>query len=188
MAMCVLISMVNHEDVLLSHCDCGLQTIIVNMKRGISGKPVDSHAAAYSASYSTKMRYEKKGKDRQRNIKNEIKQDFYDCLSKHGVSKTNDGLDILDHIRKSLGEKTEVTDCRSAIYNQLKSLASLQDRNKLIQLLTHNSHGEVNNDMLKVFPVLEKRSKELASRRERRVREDKIDLTFISDFMHDYCR
>jgi hypothetical protein len=68
----------------------------------------------------------------------------------------------------------------------LESL-KLAEKNLLIPLLSH-LNNEVNEDMILVFPSLEKRSKELLSGLRRKDREDKIDLQPISDFMYDYCR
>ena len=45
-----------------------------------------------------------------------------------------------------------------------------------------------NDDVLAELPTLRKRSEELFQQSERKEREDKIDLQFVSDYMHNHCR
>ena len=45
-----------------------------------------------------------------------------------------------------------------------------------------------NDNVLAELPTLRKRSEELFQQSERKEREDKIDLQFVSDYMHDHCR
>ena len=55
------------------------------------------------------------------------------------------------------------------------------------RILHLTKNGELNNEILLAYPDIRPRSQLLLGA-ERKMRKDKIDLQFISDFMHDYCR
>ena len=61
------------------------------------------------------------------------------------------------------------------------------DKRSFIKLLTHKD-GEINEDIVSALPFLAIRSKSLLEQPVRKVRSDKIDLDFISEFVHNYCR
>ena len=104
--------------------------------------------------------------------------------------------DCIEYIKRAIQvEAVKYKTYRSAddaVGSRLSQLP-LQDRNNLITLLTHTGPpgaegNEMNTDLLTFFPSLEKRSQKLLEFKQRKCREDKIDTSFISDFMHDYCR
>ena len=80
----------------------------------------------------------------------------------------------------------DTVNLHDAIQEQYDSLNQSQKRT-LIPLLTHKD-GAVNEDVLQCLPFLEARSRNLFASPVRKTRDDKIELTFISDFMHDHCR
>ena len=80
----------------------------------------------------------------------------------------------------------ETIACGEAIKNQYDKLAQSEKRT-LISLLTHRD-GMLNQSVLDALPFLRQRSEELLQNPVRKVRSDKIDLDFISEFMHEHCR
>ena len=110
----------------------------------------------------------------------------------------DDQLEFLQYMEYSVtGKKNkkrhvDITPFDSTVEFQLKSLP-LTERNELIRLLTHKPGEEddddvINEEMLTLLPSLQNRSMILLEKNARKQRADKIDLKFISDFMHDYCR
>ena len=77
---------------------------------------------------------------------------------------------------------------RASAIDQCLLDKSLKDRNHLIRLLTHHSNGTVNENMVALLPQLRDRSSILLASTGRKEREDKVDLQFIVDFMHSFCR
>jgi hypothetical protein len=122
-----------------------------------------------------------------------MKKELHEIFDRRGFQDTDDCLEYLAYVVKDLTcESTSVK--KDIIDNQLQSL-SLPDRNSLITLLTHQSNSSsddeaprLNESMLAIHPSLRKRSGELLEQKQRKIRSDKIDLQFISDFMHNYCR
>ena len=77
-------------------------------------------------------------------------------------------------------------DCCKAIEDQYESLNNSNKR-LLVLTLTHKN-GELNIQVLDTLPFLRRRCAQLLEKPVRSERSDKIDLTSISDFIHDYCR
>ena len=137
----------------------------------------------------------------------EIKEELFSKIFLTLRMDDCDAKDFLNYAMRDLdntdvGNERKQQQVQEDIFNsQLKSL-SLVERNQLYRLLTHEkpqqegADGEeaidwtLNEDMLGLFPFLRKRSSMLLNyfRDGRKSREDKIDLQFISDFMHNYCR
>lgn len=85
-------------------------------------------------------------------------------------------------------ERRTVPSNLDAIIKQRMSSLSLPERNLFIKFLTHSSDGTLNIPVLNLLPSCKNRSEQLLHQKARKVRNDKIDLQFISEFMHDYCR
>ena len=99
----------------------------------------------------------------------------------------DEALLFLCEVQADMGsESTEVINCREHIERQYNTLQQSEKR-QLIKLLTHKE-GDLNNDVIACLPFLKKRSIKLLAKPERQERTDKIDLAFISQFMHDHCR
>ena len=103
-----------------------------------------------------------------------------------------EALDFLDYVSKDIRRKKRLgamDDIDVIVNKQLKTLP-LKERNQLISLLTHQQEdkGHLNEQVLYQIPSLRKRSEILLAHTKRKIREDKIDLQFVSDFMHNYCR
>ena len=132
------------------------------------------------------MPFAEKSRHYQNKILRSMKGKVDDLFSDNQMDRVDDCLRFLDLCKSDLGPPTRVVQAEAALAAQLESL-KLAEKNLLIPLLSH-LNNEVNEDMILVFPSLEKRSKELLSGLRRKDREDKIDLQPISDFMYDYCR
>ena len=150
---------------------------------------------------------EKKFKDRSKTNRYklfwEIKEQLFTTIFVTQRMDDCDAKEFLDYAMRDLdntavGNEKRQQQAQEDIFNeQLKSL-SLVERNQLYRLLTHEKpqgdddggYWSLNEDMLGLFPFLRKRSSVLLNnmRDGRKTREDKIDLQFISDFMHNYCR
>jgi hypothetical protein len=128
--------------------------------------------------------FTKKASSTQARVRQKIKNEVGDIFTKYAMYDKNDIHMVLDYIKNDYGELDANTAFREAVAEQLQSLP-LSDRNHLIRLLTHSSKGEVNSDILKLFPGLEKRSIHLFENPTRKERADKIPLEFISEFMHN---
>jgi hypothetical protein len=129
--------------------------------------------------------FEKKSTSRQYAIKQEIKNKLNELFIQHRMDNVGDCVEFLSYFEKSLNGAVR-TSHNSAILDQLSTL-NLSQRTHLIRLLSH-TNGAPNEAILDIFPAMRERSTHLASFVDRKVREDKIDLQFVSDFMHDYCR
>ena len=115
--------------------------------------------------------------------------EIYEIFQRYKVLRKGDMLDILQYFKQYyVGDRQQVQDAEKVMKKQLKTL-SLSERNKFHRILTFSASetGALNEDMLTMFPFLRKRSMELLTAT-RQVRKDKIDLTFIDNFMHDICR
>lgn len=158
-------------------------------------------------------RFKDKSKARRYELITEIKDELFTKMFQTLRMDENDAQHCLDYVTRSLGivgkERRDQQSQESIFNKQLESL-SLLERNQLYRLLTHekslrhddnNNDGDeegaedeeewtLNEDMLGIFPFLRKRSLVILNnfRDGRKVRDDKIDLQFISDFMHNYCR
>lgn len=127
-----------------------------------------------------------KHKSRQNKVKAGMKNQLFDLFSQHQFN-ASDAVNFLHDVEKDLDyEPEELCDFRKVVEEQWCQL-SQPDKRSLISTLTHKG-GELNNDMLKCLPSLRSRSEKLLANPDRKERNDKIDVTFISDFMHDYCR
>jgi hypothetical protein len=127
-------------------------------------------------------------KEKSRASKYRIKQNFTDdflqmCENERMTDEEVVGL--LDHMKRKI-QKSGNVERKDAIQICL-SEKSLKERNDLTVLLTH-SNGELNVPMLDIFPTLRSRSMLLLASSGRKEREDKIDLSFVNEFMHGHCR
>ena len=113
---------------------------------------------------------------------------LFDMFDEYCLER-DDALAFLQVAQQELGhEPEEATNFRNVVQEQYSSLTQKEKRT-LIPLLTHTNNGAtVNESVLQCLPFLEDRSRYLLANPERKVRDDKIDLKFISDFMHDHCR
>jgi hypothetical protein len=114
-----------------------------------------------------------------------IKKTIYQLFEANGMRHLEDCLDFLNYLEKDLKVSSGRATLDTAISNQMVSL-TLPETNQFISLLSHQN-GELNEEILLAYPVIRTRSSLLLGA-ERKMRKDKIDLQFISDFMHDYCR
>ena len=116
-----------------------------------------------------------------------IQSQVFDLFLQHSLS-AQESVQLLHDIEKKMGFKIKKNiDVQNAVEAQFKSLEELSDRRSLVKLLTHSS-GKPNEDILDFFPFLRSFSEHVFHHPERQMRSDKIDLTFVSNFMHDYCR
>lgn len=139
---------------------------------------VDETTAPYSTLRSS----------RQYEIKKEIANSIELLLRKYKVDESRDGVDCLRYVEKSLYQSCpgQVVSHDSVITQQMNTL-TLPKRKELVRHLTHDGDA-LNEEALAIFPSLRTQSEHLLVTTSRKERADKIDLQFISDFMHDYCR
>ena len=127
-----------------------------------------------------------KHKSCQNKVKAEMKQQVFDMFSRNQFD-AEDAVDFLHGVEKELDHvPNEIADFREVVQDQYQSLSQTKKRS-LVSNLTHKD-GELNVEMLECLPFLRNRSVKLLANPDRKEREDKIDLSFISDFMHEYCR
>jgi hypothetical protein len=127
----------------------------------------------------------------QQNLRHKVLQQLQHILSDIQMDHREDIQELLDYLSKSLiGESKETVDCQTALQSQIHNLINLGDRNDVIRLLTHTNDGSFNTDVLALLPDFAKRSATLLEQigKKRKRRSDYIDLQFVSDYMHDYCR
>ena len=149
---------------------------------------------------SKKLQFGELSKTRQYALKQEMKKMLNSMFDKNRMDDEW-RLEFLQYMEKDVlcGRVASSQENCLVMKKQLDHM-SLQDRNTLIRLLTHkeqavdenyceeNNVTVINEDMLDIFPSLRNRSRLLAKTVQRKTRDDKIDLEFISDFMHKYCR
>lgn len=132
--------------------------------------------------------YSSLNKSRKYFVKNDIKNNIDMLFWKHKVDNVQDCLDCLRFVEKSLLQSKPVQDLDSdTLIQSVMTKLKLSERNLLVKLLTHTNE-DLNEDILKLFPSLRAKSEHLLGAGKRKTRSDKIDLSFISDFMHGYCR
>ena len=157
------------------------------------GEETAQSAPKQSASFSigTKvlvnkvLPFAKKGQTRQYKIKKDMKEHIHEMCANEMMSD-EDKLEFLDYVKRDIEDGAKFK--KQLALDICLEEKSLQDRNELTRLLTHKSNGELNESMLEIFPSLRERSIILLNSTGRKQREDKIDLQFIVDFMHDFCR
>ena len=129
-------------------------------------------------------------------VRSKICMEVFDIFIKYNMHHVDDMREVLTMFSKNyIGEKRndQEVDFENALKLQISSL-SLPMRNALCRVLTHttNNQGvvEVNERLLKVIPFLSNRSRRVLEmdKQGRKERNDKINLQFIVDFMHDFCR
>jgi hypothetical protein len=106
------------------------------------------------------------------------------------MTKTEDIGRLLGYISKELiGESPEITCVQKELKAQIEGLSCLSERNTLLTLLTQNG-TKLNSAILEYLPDFVKRSTTLLGNKgmKRNRRSDAIDLQFVVDYMHDYCR
>ena len=145
----------------------------------------DTNKATHIPPASQPTAFANKSSTRKYEIKLKMKQDLMGIFNEEKMV-TEDCLEFLKYMSKELHSISKSTPFDQVITSQLDTLG-LQERTSLIRSLTH-CNGALNQDMLKIFPVLTKRSAKLLASGPRKVRRDKIDFKFISDFMHNHCR
>lgn len=136
----------------------------------------------------TRVPYSKLKPSRQYEVKKEIAYSIELIFRKYKVDESKDGIDCLRYVEKSLYESHpgQVVSHDTVVAKQM-SILTLPKRKELIRHLTH--HGDaLNEEALAIFPSLRPQSEHLLAATARKKRADKIDLQFISDFMHNYCR
>ena len=137
--------------------------------------------------------FAKAGRSKQYLIKEKFRQGVFDLFEKYNVDTEKDRMDFIQYLVNDIQfqrKRKREAETGRIIEDQLDSL-SLSQRNNLIKMLTHKPDGEMeclNDDMLAIFPSLRKKSVHLLNQNERKEREDKIDLQFVDEFMHDHCR
>ena len=130
-------------------------------------------------------------------IKADLKRKLFEMFTGQGMNRKH-SLDFLRYVEHDLRteEPQDVVNCRRAVEEQYNTLSQPQKRT-LTTLLTHKMTEGVddeintvlNEEVLSVLPFLRRRSVRLrANSGMRKIRQDKIDLEFISDFMHNHCR
>ncbi len=139
----------------------------------------------YQALGSDRVYFDEKERSTKYAIFRTIKKTIYELFEANGMRHLSDCHDFLNYFEKNLADSSGRGNLDTAISNQIESL-TLPETNQFISLLSHQN-GELNEDILLAYPVIRTRSTLLLGA-ERKMRKDKIDLQFISDFMHDYCR
>lgn len=136
----------------------------------------------------TQMPFNKKSRKRQQHIFRSMKNVLDTLFDDNFMDQSADCIEFLDYCRSTIVDTIpcEQVQAEEAMTEQMSSL-SLAERNTLIRLLTHRG-GEINENMIGVFPSLRKRSEHLLLATKRKEREDKIPLALISKYMHDRCR
>lgn len=132
-----------------------------------------------------------------RKVRTAIASEVMNVFSKYNMITVDDMMETWNLVAKEyIGfDKIASSSFVDAFTAQEKSL-SLQDRYMLYRLLTHkppkneDDVAVINEDMIKFFPFLRKKSEHVLFLDDngRKERSDKIDMQFISDYMHDYCR
>jgi len=139
----------------------------------------------YQALGSDRVYYDQKQRSAKYLIFQNMKKKLYEMFEASGVRYLEDCYEFLHYFEKDLSESSGRATLETAISNQMESL-TLPETNLFISLLSHHN-GDLNEEILLAYPSIRKRSTILLGA-ERKMRADKIDLQFISDFMHDYCR
>ena len=134
-----------------------------------------------------KKLHKEKHKSRQYKVISVMKQEVFDILSRNNFS-AGDAVNFLHDVEKDLDHvPKDLFSFREVVKDQFNQL-SQPGKRSLISNLTHSRDGELNDEMLDCLPFLRTRSEKLLANPDRKERNDKIDVNFISDFMHDYCR
>ena len=140
---------------------------------------------------SKKAKIRKAFNDKDRSSQNktlkEMKKVMFDLFAANRMNPSN-SLSFLRRVEEELGhELKEELGFRDAVEAQYKRLDQPKKR-ALVSHLTHSSEGELNYSILQYLPFLKERSENMIEYPTRKERSDKIDLSFITEFMHDYCR
>lgn len=130
--------------------------------------------------------HKEKNRANQNKAKGTMMTQLFHVFDKYRLGRAEAHYFLQDALSELGYEPDEEVNMRDTIEDQYKSLTQAQKRT-LIPLLTHRD-GAVNEGVLQCLPFLADRSRNLLQNPDRKVRDDKIDLTFISDFMHDHCR
>lgn len=128
-------------------------------------------------------------------VRREIGQSIFKQFRMSRVNFTaGDMIDVVKFccINMIGGDQTWDPSFHEKIRKQYNSL-SLDERNNLCRLLTHiPNDGGLNEEMLSVLPLFFRKRSEILLRTDRdggrKERNDKVDLQFIVDYMHDICR
>ena len=123
-------------------------------------------------------------RSRQYKIKKRLKDQLLEAFEKYSMDDDK-CIEFLEYTKKHF-TKTRNAKSNSVIEDQLSAL-DVPNRQVLVRLLTHREDA-INEDILDIFPALRAKSLLYMEIKERKSREDMIDLQFVSDFMHDYCR
>lgn len=158
-------------------------------QHGKSG--IDFDSCLHTITSDSRMEYCNLKMTRQYIIKTAIKDVVKMLFHKYKIEDDSDCKDVLRYLENQLcGPRAQevLTANNDALISRVLDPLTLPQRNELIRLLTH-SGDELNAEVLAVYPTLRARSETLlATNRKRKTRSDKIDLQFISDFMHEHCR
>lgn len=131
--------------------------------------------------------YVEKSSRQKYRIKAEMKASIFKLLNKHEVNSSA-SLEFLHELISELSKnkREEELDLCNEIKTQYESL-NQPGKRTMIKSLTH-INGEINEAIVRHLPFLKARSLKLHNQPARKTRSDKINLSFISDFMHDHCR
>ena len=127
-----------------------------------------------------------KDKSYQNKLKLRMKSELNALFKTNNLKPADIVTFLRDYEKDICFEERESRTCREAIHDQFNQLSQGQKR-VLIPLLTHRD-GRVNADVTAALPFLSRRSEELLENPVRKERADKINLDFISEFMHEHCR
>jgi hypothetical protein len=119
-----------------------------------------------------------------------LKQAVFDLFCENDMTSA-DALSFVHSLEKELGYTPKGTIDLAAAIEQQYNAMNQSEKRSLIKLLSHDNGGgggRLNDEVLECLPFMRKRSDKYLQQPERKERSDKIDLSFISDFMHDYCR
>lgn len=137
--------------------------------------------------YTSKQFSELSKTSKNRTLKKMLSETF-GMFSRHRVDRES-SLAFVHQVRRELGDQEAAEDsvqfCE-AVEDQYKTL-NQDGKRSLVSLLTHKEGG-CNEAVLQHLPFLRDRSEKLIRQPGRKDRADKIDLSFVSHFMHDYCR
>ena len=139
--------------------------------------------------FSTDQTYRDKSARSKRRIRASFKESVYSCMSKHKITSETTVEFLKDLIADISGRKRHRDEDVAFVQAAEAQYSSLSQPDKRVftKLLTLTD-GIVNKDMVNHLPFLKKRCIKLHKQPERKDRSDKIDLSFISDFMHEHCR
>jgi hypothetical protein len=135
---------------------------------------------------SSSKPYKSLNSSQQYKLKQKVASELDALLSKYNLNDYDDNSSFFAYYHNQSYNSEDSKYRDEIITAQYKSL-SLADRTELTRLLSLKE-GQPNEEILHIFPSLRNKANYEAERRVRKVRHDKIELDFISEFMHGHCR